>query len=357
MSASLLWIHAGQRFDFDELVLWQGRGRAAFARAAAHIDTIVLGPHASAAFPAELQPFIAPTLTLRKQCDFSDRITDDLGRAWVQADPHVVYVRNPVSRLVFDPNRAPPRDPMSDLREFHARLARQRAGETVSFAGIDSVRPITFSGEDVLPEPASPQAWQALGETLGEVAARTVQRYRACCDEVLQTVLAQRDHAAPLHLISLHDTMNTKVRGDGAIVIERSAADRLPPVANLGNRGDESGDALDEPVSLAGSELRRVAAAWAEAFARSDGAAQEHILLNRPYKGAFETVHYGARLRALQRPRVGALQVEFRREALLGPLAVARLHAAGEDWPEPDPGHLAGIAAALARAGAALRAG
>ncbi len=355
MPIPLLWITSGQRFDFDDLVLWQGCGRRAFATAAKHVDTIVLGPHASADFPAELRPFIAPALTLRKQCDFSDRVTDDLGRAWVQADPHVVYVRNPVSRLVFDPNRAPPVNPIGDLREFHARLARQRAGENVSFTGIDAVRPITFGGEDVLPEPPSPQAWQVLGDTLAEVAARTVQIYRACCDEVLQTVLAQRDRAAPLRVISLHDTMNTKMRSDGAIVVERPATDRLPAWTNLGNRGDTRGDAQDEPVTLAGTELRRMAAAWADAFGLTGAARQEHILLNRPYKGAFETIYYGERLRELQRPCVGALQVEFLREALLGPLAVAQLHAAGEGWPEPDPGHLEGIAAALARAGRELR--
>lgn len=355
MSPPLLWLDAGRCFGTDDLVYWQGSGRQAFEAVASRIDTIVLGPHASAAFPAELRAFVSPALSLRKQCDFSDRVTDDLGRAWVEADPHVVYVRNPVSRLVFDPNRAPPADPMAGLREFHARLARQRAGEQVSFGGVDAVRPITFGGEDVLLEPASEDGWQALGAALADAAVRTVQAYRDCCDEVVRAVLAARDAAAPLRVVSLHDTMNTRMRADGAIVVERLESERLPPWANLGNKGNEHGDAQDDPLTLDGAELRRIAAAWADALGLEGAARQAGILLNRPYKGAYETVHYGARLRALGRPRVGALQVEFLREALLGPAAAAQLYAPGEDWPQTDIAHLAQVAGALARAGRALR--
>jgi hypothetical protein len=356
MTSDLLWIDAGRRFGFDDLVFRHDRQRP-FAQVAGAIDTIVLGPHASAAFPAELHPFIAPALTRRKQCDFSDIITASLGRAWVAADPRVVYVENPVSRLVLDPNRAPPADPIAGLREFYQRLARQRAGESVSFGGVDAVRPITFGGEDVLAEPGSPAAWQTLATTLADVAARTVAAYRACCDEVLRTVLERRPANAPLRVFSLHDTMNTKMRADGAIVVERAPADRLPLWANLGNKGDAHGNAQDDPITLDGAELRRIAAAWADGFGLQGAARDEQILLNRPYKGAYETVHYGARLRALGQPRVGAVQVEFLRETLLGPAAVARLHAPGTDWPAVDEAYIAGIAAALARAGQALRAG
>lgn len=356
MTSDLLWIDAGRRFGFDDLVFRHDRQRP-FAEAAGAIDTIVLGPHASAALPAELRPFIAPGLTRRKQCDFSDIITASLGRAWVAADPRVVYVENPVSRLVLDPNRAPPADPVAGLREFYQRLARQRAGESVSFGGVDAVRPITFGGEDVLAEPGSPAAWQTLATTLAEVAVRTVTAYRACCDEVLRAVLERRPAHAPLRVFSLHDTMNTKMRADGAIVVERAPADRLPQWANLGNKGDAQGNAQDDPITLEGAELRRIAAAWADGFGLQGAARDEQILLNRPYKGAYETVHYGARLRALGQPRVGAVQVEFLRETLLGPTAVARLHAPGTDWPAVDDAHIAGIAAGLARAGQALRAG
>ena len=355
MAAPLLWIDAGRRFGFDDLVFWQARGREPFAATAGRIDTIVLGPHASAAFPSELRPFIAPTLTRRKQCDFSDLTTASLARAWVQADPHVVYVENPVSRLVLDPNRAPPADPISGLREFYDRMRRQRAGESVGFAGVDAVRPITFSGEQVLVEPTSPAAWRTLGDALEAAAARTVQVYRACCDEVLRTVLERAPADTPLRVISLHDTMNTKMRADGAIVVVRPEAERLPLWANLGNRGDERGEAVGERPTIAGAELRRIFAAWADAFGLEGTTRDAGLTINRPYKGAFETIEFGRRLHAVERPRVGALQVEFLRETLLGPVAVAALHAPGKDWPATEPEHLARIAAALARAGEGLR--
>ena len=138
MSTAIDWIPAGQTFAFDDLLFWQGKGDGPFTAVAARIDTIVLGPHASARFPAELQPFVDATLTRRKQYDYSDVITSSLGRAWAAADPGVVFVENPHSRLALDANRAPPADVMPGLREFFARLERQRAGEKVSFGGIDA---------------------------------------------------------------------------------------------------------------------------------------------------------------------------------------------------------------------------
>jgi hypothetical protein len=87
MNTRIDWIPAGQTFALDDLVFWQGKGRAPFSAIAARIDTIVLGPHASARFPAELQPFVDAALTRRKQYDYSDVITSSLGRAWAAADP------------------------------------------------------------------------------------------------------------------------------------------------------------------------------------------------------------------------------------------------------------------------------
>jgi hypothetical protein len=244
---------------------------------------------------------------------------------------------------------------MAGLRAFYRRLVRQRAGEALDFSGVDAVRPITFGGQDVLPEPATPARWAALASALTDTAGRTVQAYRDCCDLVLQTVLDRRRPELPLRVISLHDTMNTRLRDDGAIILPRPAADCLPPWANLGNRGDAQGEALNEPLTLAGAELRRIAAAWADAFGLQGAARQAGILLNRPYKGAYETLHHGSRLRALNQPRVGALQVEFLRETLLGPAAVAKLHLPGDDWPDTDVPLIERHAGALAHAGESLR--
>jgi hypothetical protein len=355
MNESLLWIEPGRQFGFEDLVFFQGRGTQDFAARAAQIDTIVLGPHASAAFPVELQDFIASDLTLRQQCDFSDIITASLGRAWVEADPHVVYVENPLSRLIQDPNRAPATDPMGALREFYQRLKEQRAGAKISFAGIDAIRPITFRGQKVLLEPDTPEQWQALEGILSSAVRRGVEVYTDCCEQVLFHVLAARAPEAPLLLISLHDTMNTQMRDDGAIVVERPLADRLPRWVNFGNGGNTEGEAENEPVTFEAASLRRLANAWADAMGLHGAERAAGIWLNRPYKGAFETRHFGAKLRIRQNPAVGAVQVEFLRETLLGRAAVEKLHEPGSDWPAVDSAHINAIAELLAKAGQALR--
>lgn len=341
MSADLLWLDAGRTHGFDDLVFWQDRGRKPFEAVASDIRTVVLGPHASAAFPAELKPFIAPGLTRRKQFDFSDVLTSALGRAWAAADPTLVFIENPHSRLVMDPNRAPPDQPLQGLREFWARLARQRAGEKgVSFAGVDAIRPITFSGEDVLLEPADEGGWAALARALSLSHALGPQAYGAAVESVIDKVCAN-GAGQGLLVISLHDTMNTQMRADGAIVVERPEADRLPAWVNLGNRGNEQGEG--SAVSLPAPALRRLAADWARAL----GAAPGEISLNVPYKGAHETLRWGQALAG--QAHSGALQAEFRREALLGPAATIHLQQPGTDWPQGLEPRLADIARKLAR--------
>jgi hypothetical protein len=101
--------------------------------------------------------------------------------------------------------------------------------------------------------------------------------------------------------------------------------------------------------------MRRIADAWARSFGFDANRRVGAITLNRPYKGAFETVHYGAALAALNDPRVGAVQVEFLRETLLGPRATAHLQQPGADWPDLDRDHLDGIVSALVAAGRLLR--
>lgn len=342
MSADLLWLDAGRAHGFDDLVFWQERGRKPFDAVAGTIRTVVLGPHASAAFPAELRPFIAPGLTRRKQFDFSDVLTSALGRAWAAADPTLVFIENPHSRLVMDPNRAPPEQPLQGLREFWARRARQRAGEPgVSFAGVDAIRPITFSGEDVLLEPADEAGWAALASALSRSHALGPQAYGAAVESVIDKVRA-KGAGHGLLVISLHDTMNTQMRADGAIVVERPAADRLPAWVNLGNRGDAQGEG--SAVSLPAPALRRLAADWACAL----GAAPGEISLNVPYKGAHETLRWGQALAG--QAHSGAVQAEFRREALLGPTATIHLQQPGTDWPQGLDARLTSIARKLARA-------
>ena len=355
-ASDLLWIEAGRQFAFDELVFWQGARQQPFEQAAAHIDTIVLGPHASAAFPSELKPFVNPELTRRKQCDFSDVLTSTLGRLWAQQDPHTVFVENPHARLAGDANRAPPPDPMADLREFFSRLNRQKDGEKVSFGGIDAIRPVTFSGEPVLREPSDEAQWAQLGQVMQRCMTQGVTPYRAACQRVVDTVLATGAPRA-VRVISLHDTMNTKMDPSGAIVVARPAADRLPAVANLGNRGDAQGESSDpaDPVTIGGAHLRQLAAAWAQALNIAPEHRASSLTLNQPYKGAHETVFFGHSLRPHQRLGSGVIQVEFLREFLMGPTELAALHSPGSHWPAANQQVLGNLAMALSQAGHALR--
>lgn len=353
MTAELAWIPAGRRFGFDDLVFWPGKPAVPFDAVVSQIDTIVLGPHASAAFPEELRPFVAPALTRRKQFDFSDVITAAVGRAWVAADPHVVYVENPHSRLVMDPNRAPVDDAGPGLVAFYDHLARQRAGEAIGFGGVDTVRPVTFSGEDVLPRPATEDGLRALVTTLNACAKAGPLAYAAIRDDLITRILAGRPAGRHLHVVSLHDTMNTQMQPDGAITRERPPADRLPLVANLGNRGDARGEQDKDPLSIPAAEARRIAAAYAQAWGVPvDGGG---VTLNVPYRGAQETILWGDRLRPLGQPNVGIVQIEFLRETLLGPKVTAALHQPGTGWPDVDEAHLATVAERLAMVGRLLR--
>lgn len=351
MKTTIDWIPSGQTFGLEDLVFWQGKGTLPFSAVAARITTIVFGPHAGARFPAELEPFVNVALTRRKQYDYSDVITSSLGRAWAAADPGVVFVECPHSRLVLDPNRAPPADVLGGLREFFARLERQQAGEVVSFSGVDAVRPITFSGETVLRTPASDNEWQALAGALAVARRLGHDAYRSACNAVVDAVLAVHPAGRALHLVGLHDTMNTKMRADGALVVERPAADRLPTLVNFGNKGDALGEAASEPLSISAMEMRRIADAWAHGFNLDATTRGSAISMNHPYKGGYEIGHYGAMLARRGEPRVGAFQVEFLREALLGPRATAQLMQPGADWPAVDAAVMAGVVAALVSAG------
>lgn len=361
----LEWIPAGKQHVFDDMVFWAGKADGkSFQDAAAIFDTIVSGPHASAAFPEELAPFVSSTLTRRKQHDFSDVITSPVGRAWAAADPRVVFVENPHSRVVLDPNRAHTQDPEPALREFFARLRRQRAGEPgVAFTGVDAVRAVTFSGEDVIVEPADEQGWLNLAEALKTSAAYGPLAYERSLGEVVEAVLAARPQGSSLTFVALHDTNDRKMQPDGALVVERPAADRLPTLVNFGNLGDARGDGEEGKVSTAGPAMRRVAGAWAQAFgvagqdflAPAEFAHMEAISLNRPYKGGYELQDYVAKLRARDTPNLTMFQVEFERAALLGPVAAEAVLTPGSEWPVLDVEHVSAVAQKLRAAGDILR--
>ena len=361
--------------SYDDLVAWRGKrpGDVLTAEVARRIDTIVCSPHDSAALPEELRPFVSPRLTRRLAADYSDCTVRAIALAWVALDDGVIFVACPHSRAVVDANRARSDDPTADLAEFYARLARQRAGEPgVSFKGVDSIRPVTFGGRDVLIEPADDAGRAALRETLRACAARGAVAYEAAVEEAVAAVVdARRDgdggggtRQRPLMLISWHDTCSFKAAADGALTVERPVADRMPSLVNFGNRGDVCARPLPGGGALTpGREMRRVAAAWAEAFGIAQDffsppphACDAPISFNRPYPGGHEAGVWAERLRAAG-ARATVFQVEFDRAALLGPTATAALQSPGDGWPATDEAHVAELATKLKRAADLLRSG
>lgn len=370
----LEWIPSQTQFTFEEIVTWSGKSPGQrFEEVATRIDTIVVGPHASASFPEELRNFISPNLTRRKQFDFSDVSTRSIGREWARLDPHVVFVENPHARVVMDPNRERGEDPELHLREFFARLDLVRSGNVnVSFAGVDAVRPVTFSLEDVLVEPDDqtpphdPRSWTSLGEALKSTAQLGPLAYERALDRVVGLVMDAR-RGRPVQFIGLHDTSNFKMRPDGAIIVERPEKDRLPHIVNFGNVGNIVGDGpmLANTTFASGEDMRRIATAWRRAFEAAHPenfsrpalhSHQDDISFNRPYPGGHEVRSWSRRLFQYSGAHVVSFQVEFERDFLLGPNATEALRRPGLSWPAEDKNHVHWVASQLRVAGDLLRA-
>lgn len=346
----LVWTQAGRKFTTDELVHWRHKHHRALETAIDDASIVVLGPHSSAAFPYELKPFVNPDLTLRRQLDFSDWLTGLLGRHWAEASDQVLFIENPHSRLVLDPNRAPSDHPMETLKACFHRIREE--GPNAALGGVDFIRPVTFSGWPVLLEPESDQGWKALKEAWSSAASLGAMEYLRLSAQIVDACARRcADGQRRLVVFSLHDTMNHKMGTDGAINIERAAADRLPSWVNLGNLGDLDGEALpDSAVSMDAQSARQMASAFSKALTAIEPGSAPAVTLNQPYKGARETQVFGARLALAGLPHgSGAMQIEFRRESLLGSEASDQLMSPGVDWPPIDEGRLQRIANSLAR--------
>jgi hypothetical protein len=374
MSTNPDFIPVGTRFGVSDMVWFHGKdaGRG-LDDALADIDLVVTGPHATAAFPGEMQPFVAPSLTQRLQYDFSDVSTAPVARRWAEIDPHVLYIEDPHPRAVRDANRPKPTDLLADLREAFKRVAADPGGRP-SLAGVDAVRPVTFGYLPVLVEPTDEDGWQRLGAALLDAGANGIDEYERVRDALIHRVIEAKlarlasldpaqltvaawNSATSLNVLSIHDTMNHTARPDGAVCLERQPNDRLPNVVALSNRGDANGDLREsESTDLRGeidipsmdpSLLRAIGAAYRQAF---DAHAADDVGFNRPYLGGHETQLAGPRLRSLApravvRPkgapprtlRLGAFQNEFLREFLLGDEATAVMMQPGSHWvPVPE---------------------
>lgn len=252
----VVWMPEGKAFGFDDLVFHRGKGQVTFDDVAGNIDLILTGPHATAAIPRELEPFLEPGLTERHEHDFSDMTTSDLCKRWAEVDEHVVYVEFPHHRMLFDPRRDWPAQPEEGLREFFARRDAQARGESVSFNGVDSIRPVSFSGVPFLRRPTDDAQWRRLMGAINDLGARPYARTR---DEVIARVfeakcanlheldmdrvtVADFNSARMLHVQCVHDTMNATIGPDGAVDQDKQQADWLPRIVSLGNRGDARGE-------------------------------------------------------------------------------------------------------------------
>jgi hypothetical protein len=323
----------------------------------AMVDVVVHDPHASVALPAEVEAWLVPGISAKRRMDYSDFASDALGRHWAALDPHVIYVRNPVNRLVFDPNRFRP--PLEDLRQqLPEAIRRSKAaladGVKPSLGGVDSVRPVTFAGYPALDLDRVAADVETFLEVLDEAGTRTVGVYRTTVRSVVEEVIAaKRERLANLSIhdigaddlvrlanlvvVGLHDTSAFTMTPDDALATPKPAADTLPTYIDFGTRGDSNGDpgladgaGGHEPTSMTPAGVRALRMGFVEAFGSHRG-----FTINDPYKGAEETVRFrddyavGSRLRPV---KVEVVQYEWSRETLLGDAAVEALAQPGTEW-------------------------
>lgn len=370
--AHIDWIPEGTRFGVEEMAWFVGRGERDLDEHLADVDLIITGPHASGAFPAELQPFVDVRLTKRLQYDFTDISTSPVTRRWAQVDPRVLYIEDPHPRAVRDANRDRPDDLVPGLREAFARLDAAGPDGRPSLVDVDAVRPVTFGYLPVYNRPQTDADWERLADALRQAGALGIDEYERVRDDLIDRVIdaklrrlatidptactvAEWRSATHLDVMSMHDTMNLTARPDGAVCLERPPEDRLPAVVALSNHGDLSGgigpsDGTGlrlpaEVTTMRPDRIRTIGRAYQIAF---DAWSPDDIAYNRPYPGGHETATIGPKLRNLEplavvrppggvtrRLQLGVWQNEFLREFLLGPEAAAALGQPGSDWVLP----------------------
>jgi hypothetical protein len=392
----VVWIKKGKRYSFDDIVTYSGKGTVAFTNVAHKIDLILTGPHATAAFPGEMAPFIDASVTQRKQFDYSDVTTNAIARRWAEIDEHVVYIENPHPRLVFDQNRPHPVNPEKDLREIFNRIRKNQAGQKSDYAGVDSVRPVTFANEPIIKEPETDKQWKMLLSALFTCAANGAFVYAKVRDDVINTIFEKKCaclHRLPIEKLTVpqfnsalslqvqcfHDTMNARVYPDGAVSNFREPADRLPLLVCLSNRGNAKGETKEKKdgpqliasdgLTITADQLIGIKRAYQTAFGITNEKIDDTIVFNRPYYGGYEVQVLGSRLRTMARESVikhksgiktlslttGAYQAEYLRETLLGPENTEIISKPGADWPDENPEHINDFAQKLKVAYDSLR--
>ncbi|MGH3705601.1 MAG: N-formylglutamate amidohydrolase, partial [Agromyces sp.] len=184
-AASPLLIPAGTAYSARDLTHYAGKGEVGLDEAIARADVLVTAPHAGAAIPEELVPFLIPEFTRRLQFDFTDCSTSPVVRRWAEIDPRIVVVENPHPRMIRDPNREKPADLAATLREAFARVRAAGAWNRVDLSGVDAIRPVTFSFFPLLRVPETDGELQELVERFSAVAERGLGVYERTRDELI----------------------------------------------------------------------------------------------------------------------------------------------------------------------------
>lgn len=363
-SSEPVFLTAHKTFTAEEITFFADRENRSLKQALMTADVLISCPHAGAAIPAELRPFLVPEFTRRLQYDFTDCSTSAIVRRWAELDPTVIYVENPHPRLVRDPNRARPDDLAASLVEALRRVREAGPFNHVDLAGVDAIRPVTFSFFPMLKVPDSDVGVAELVEAFVAVGTRGVDVYQATRENLIERMvkrtLTGKSPSAHFTTLSFHDTMNFTTTRAGAVNVERQPEDRLPAVVSLSNRGNHDGEprSSDPVVTMAADRIRLLADAHRAAF---DVTLTDDVQLNQPYLGSQEIISAGARFGELadDAERAGAtldaVQAEFLRELLLGAAGVTRISQPGADWPDPDPEHVDHIARSCMKAWATYR--
>ncbi|MGK9146545.1 N-formylglutamate amidohydrolase [Plantibacter flavus] len=362
---SPILIPAGTVFTPADITFWADPGERSLDEAIAEADLLVSAPHAGAAIPEELAPFLAPEFTRRLQYDFTDVSTSAIVRRWAEIDRRIVVVENPHPRMLRDPNRERPADLRATLREAFARVRAAGPYTRVDLTGVDAVRPVTFSFYPLLSVPGTDADVDRIADAFTAVAEQGLGVYERVRDELSDRFVAKSfaegstGSPSSFTRLSFHDTMNTTTTVDGAVNVQRAREDRLPAVVALSNRGDHEGEPIgDSPVTMDPEHMRILAQTHRTAFDVVDAAS---VALNQPYLGSFEIIDAGARFRAVSAEAaslgvtLGAVQAEFLREYLLGDANTAILQQPGTDWVEPDHDHVDRIARACMAAWSGYR--
>ena len=189
--AHIDWIPAGTRFGIDEMAYFVGRGERDIDDVLADVDLVVTGPHASAAFPEEMQPFVDVRFTKRLQYDFTDVSTSPVARRWAADRPARAVHRGPASAGRARRQPAAARSTSSPASARRSTGSTRRPGEPALAGG----RRRRAAGHVRLPAgaTASPQTdaeWNEFGGALGDRRrARASTEYEAVRDDLIERVI------------------------------------------------------------------------------------------------------------------------------------------------------------------------